>query len=398
MIFGIIRERKQPPDFRTPFSPESCKELVNKFPEINIIIESSPDRCFSDQDYIDAGFEVLNDISHADVLLGIKEIPAEYLIPNKTYLFFSHTIKKQAHNRNMLRAILKNNIRLIDYECLTWENGSRIIGFGRFAGIVGTYNGLLTWGKKTNSFTLSPAYKLGSYDKMKAALNNISLSPIKIALCGDGRVAHGALELLEAKGIREVTKQEFLYSSFDEPVFVHLRSEDYYSRKDGKLWDKSDFYQHPQEYKSTFLPYAQVCDMMINAIYWDAKIPIFFTREEMKSSRFKIKVIADITCDVDGAIPATIRSTSIEDPVFGWHAVAEKETEAFLPHTIDIMAVGNLPCELPADASEEFGENLLRYVIPYLIYDSNNPIINRATICEKGQLTEKYQYLKDYVD
>lgn len=397
MKIALIRERKTPPDERVALTPKQAAEVMKIFPHTEVVAEASPHRCFSDEEYEEAGVKVQDDVSDADILLGIKEVPVDNLIADKTYLFFSHTIKKQPYNRNMLREILKRNIKLVDYETLTWENGSRVLGFGRFAGIVGAYNGLLTWGKKFTRYELEKAHDLKTYDKVKSHIMNVNFPPMKIALCGDGRVAHGSLELLRNAGIREVTREEYLHNNFNVPVFVHLRSEDYYARRDGGMWDKSDFYVHPEEYESTFLKYAEVTDLMINAIYWNEKIPVFFTKENMKSSDFRIKVIADITCDIEGAIPCTTHATSIDDPVYGWHSYYEKETEPYLPNTVDIMAVTNLPCELPADASLEFGQSMVKYVLPFLLREDKDEIIHRATITENGELTERYEYLHDYI-
>lgn len=395
---ALIREDKQPADLRVALNPHQCVELQRRFPEVEVVVQSSPWRCFSDEAYSKEGIRVSESVEDCDVLMGIKEIPREKLIADKTYLFFSHTIKKQPYNRAMLRTVLERKIRLIDYECLTWENGSRILGFGRFAGIVGMHNGFLTWGRKFGLYDMKPAHACKNYLDLKFQYKNVSLPSIKIALCGDGRVAHGALELLQYLGIREVTKQEFLGQTFHEPVFVHLRSEDYYARKDGKVWDKSDFYHNPEEYESTFQPYYRTCDMMVNAIFWHQGIPAFFTKEEMKLADFNIKVIADITCDLNGPLPSTQKATTINEPVYGYHPISEKLTEPYLKHTVDVMAVGNLPCELPADASTEFGESILKYVMPHLLSSDTDDIIKRATIAEKGYLTDRYMYLTDYVE
>ncbi|MDL5051288.1 NAD(P)-dependent oxidoreductase [Oscillatoria amoena NRMC-F 0135] len=397
MKIALLRERKNPPDERVALTPQQAAEVMRAFPGTIVIVQSSPFRCFKDEEYEAAGIAVQDDVSDADILLGIKEVPSEYLLKGKTYLFFSHTIKKQPYNRNMLREVLKQRIKLVDYECLVWENGSRILGFGRFAGIIGTYNGLRTWGQKFTLYDLEPAHELDTYDALKKHLKLVTFPPMKIALCGDGRVAHGSLELLRYAGFREVTREELVEESYNVPVFAHLRPEDFYARKDGELWDKSDFYVHPEEYESTFLPYAEVTDLMINAIYWHNKIPVFFTKENMKSQDFRIKVIADITCDIEGSIPCTVRATTIDNPVYGWHSYYEKETDPYLPNTVDIMAVGNLPCELPKDASHEFGQSLLKYIMAPLLMSDKDNIIKRATITENGSLTERYNYLEDYV-
>jgi saccharopine dehydrogenase (NAD+, L-lysine-forming) len=398
MKIGIIRENKQPPDLRTPLVPHQCYELMNNYPDVSIVVQPSPHRCFNEEEFARYGAEINEDLSGCDVLMGIKEVPVADLIPGKTYLFFSHTVKKQAHNRKLLREIIAQKIRLIDYETLVWENGSRILGFGRFAGIVGTHNGFLTYGKKFGLYNLKPAYQCKNYLELKSLYKEITLPKIKICVAGDGRVGHGVIELLQHLNIREVTKREYINQTFDEPVFVHLRVDDLYRRKDGMAWDKSDFYHNPELYECNFRPFYAHTDMMINAIFWKQGIPVFFTREEMKNSDFKIHVIADITCDIDGSIPSTVRSTTIEDPVYGWHALSEKVVAPFQKHTVDVMAVGNLPCELPLDASTEFGTYLMHHVLPELIDNEKGFIITHATITENGELTPGYRYLRDYVE
>lgn len=394
---GIIREGKIPTDFRTPLTPMQCVELKQNFPGTKIIVQPSPLRCYSNESYSELGIEVNEDISSCDILLGVKEVPTSELIANKTYLFFSHTIKKQAHNRNLLRHILENNITLIDYETLLWDAGNRIIGFGRFAGLVGTHYAFMMWGKKYGFYTLKPANECADINEMINQYKGLQLSPMKIVLCGDGRVAHGCLELLRKLKIHQVSQEEFIENDYNEPVYVHLRSEDYYKRKDGKAWDKSDFYKHPEDYISSFEHYFQRADIMLNGIFWKQGIPVFFTPEDMKSSNFRIKIISDITCDIPGPIPSTIRSTTIENPFYGYNSFLEKEVEAFLPNSIDVQAVGNLPCELPIDASKEFGEQLIRHVLPYLLESDNDNIIKNATIASNGKLTKKFEYLSDYV-
>ena len=394
---GLIREEKIPLDKRVAFLPDQCKEITDRFPDVEIVVQSSVHRCVHDDEYRSAGFKIVDNVEDCDILFGIKEVPVESLIHGKTYLFFSHTIKKQPHNRKLLRAILKKKIRLIDYETLVWDNGTRVLGFGRYAGIVGTHNGLLTYGKKTDTFQLKPAWQCSNYEELRNEYLSVKIPPIKIALCGDGRVAHGSLELLNLIGIKEVTPHQFLYEKFNKPVYVHLEPEDFYAQKDGDVWDKSEFYHNPENFVSAFKNFSRVCDLMINAVYWNERIPRFFSKEDMKSRDFNIKVIADISCDINGAIPATLKDTSIEDPVYGYHPLSETIEPPFQKNTIDIMAVSNLPCELPIDASQGFGKQLLNYVIGPLLSHNNQTMISNATIADKGQLTARYQYLTDYV-
>ena len=397
MKIGIIREGKIPHDKRVAFNPEQCAEITERFPETSIVVQPSAHRCIEDEAYEKAGMPLHENLEACDILFGIKEVPVDDLLANKTYLFFSHTIKKQPHNRKLLRAVLERNIRLIDYETLTWSNGSRVLGFGRFAGIVGAHNGFITWGKKHSTFNLKPAYQCANYKEMVDQYANIQLPPLKIVLTGDGRVAHGCLELLDKLGIREVTPREFLEQTFSEPVYVHLVPEDFYAQKDGAVWDKADFYHNPENYVSTFKPYTRVCDLMLNAIFWNERIPRFFSLEDMKARDFKIKVIADISCDINGSIPATLKDTSIEDPVFGYHPLSETMVAPYQPNAIDIMAVSNLPCELPYDASDAFGDQLLKHVLGNLLLNDSDGMIERATIAQNGKLMPRFAYLADYV-
>lgn len=398
ITIGIVKETKTPVDHRTPLTPQHCADLLKSFPGLNILVQTCKERCFADEDYAAAGATVCADLSAAEILLGVKEVAVEALIPNKTYLFFSHTIKKQLHNRKLLREILKQNIRLIDYETLTWDAGNRIIGFGRFAGIVGTHYSFLMLGKKYGYYTLKPAHQLKDYAALLEQYKGLKIPPVKIVVCGDGRVAHGALELMKKLKIHHVSQEEFLEEDYNKPIYVHLRSEDYYAHKDGRPWDKPDFYKHPEDYLSTFKPYYQKADIFINAVFWKDGIAPFFTHEEMKGADFRIKIISDITCDIPGPVPSTLKSTTIADPFFGYNVFSESEVPAFLCNTIDVQAVGNLPCELPVDASIEFGEQLKRHVLPLLFMGDKDSILANATIAEAGLLTHKYKYLQDFVD
>ncbi len=396
MIIGLLRERKSPPDTRVALTPVQCVALQNRFPIVKIVVESSPERCFTDSEYAEVGINVVTDLQECDVLLGVKEIPKEHLIPNKTYFFFSHTIKKQPYNQKMLQDIVHKNIRLIDYETLRWENGQRVLGFGRFAGIVGAYNGLLTWGKKTGDFTLKPAYACEDYRELLQQAGSVDIGNVKMVLTGGGRVANGALDFLRNLRITEVTPYQFIHRDFNEPVFVHLNSPEIYRHKEGKAWDTEYFYKHHQEYESSFGDFLPHCNLLLNGIFWTADLPGLFTKSQTSQADFKIEVIADISCDVDGSVPITWKATTIQDPVIGWDRVLQKPCEPFSTNSIDIMAVGNLPNELPCDASEEFGENILQYVIPEFLKEKSR-MVAEATITEAGKLTAHYQYLQDYI-
>jgi saccharopine dehydrogenase (NAD+, L-lysine forming) len=399
MKIAIIREGKVPPDHRMPLAPLQCKQYMTLHKEFEFIIQQSEVRCVADSEFEKQGLRVLPDISEADLLMGIKEVPIDMLIPNKTYMFFSHTMKKQAYNRGLLQAILAKNIRLIDYECLVDDLGARVVAFGRFAGIVGAYNGILTYGKRFGLFDLKPAYACVTLRELKKEFAKIKLPPIKIILTGTGRVGKGSKEMLDLMHIKQVFPQEFLQDEFDEPVYTILRSENYYKPKNETNTQTLGFYQYPENYETDFLKFAQVGDLFISGHYWNPKAMHLFTIADMQKPDFKIKVIADVTCDIGGSIPSTIRASKITDPAYNFNpATAQEELAYAHPDNITVMAVDNLPCELPADASEAFGEQLLQWVFPALLNGDIDGILERATVTKNGQLTPRFAYLQDYVD
>jgi len=391
---GLIREGKIPFDNRVALIPSQCKWLQRNFPEIRIIAQSSPHRCFADKEYQMAGIEVSDNLESADILLGIKEVPAERLISGKTYLFFSHTKKMQPNNRGMFRAILDKKITLIDYECLEHEDGQRMLGFGFFAGVVGAHNGIMAYGRRTGEYHLQRVYVQHSFRQLIHTYFGLKLPKIKVAITGSGRVAHGLLEVMNLMGLIEVEPDEYLGRSFDYPVFVQLKGADLYAHKQTGSYNRIDFHQNPQNYKCLFKPYASVTDILMNGIYWERAMPRLFEWEDMKAD-FAIQTIADITDDKDGSIPCNLGDNPMEDPVYGVDKITGEKTVPFLPGSVDIMAVGNLPNELPRDASRYFGEQLIKYVLEDLI-KGESKMIQRATMVEKGKLTLPFGYLKQY--
>ncbi len=399
MKIGIIREEKQPHDKRVPFTPVQCKQLMEVFSELQIVVQPCDYRCYTNEEYKAHGIALSDDLSDCDVLMGIKEVPKDFLLEGKKYLFFSHTIKKQPHNKALLQTILKKKVTLIDYECLTDTQGNRVIGFGRYAGIVGAYNGVMAYGLKYGLFKLKAANLSHDKKELFQALDQISLPNIKIIVTGGGRVANGAIETMGALNIRKVTPYEFLNYSFREPVYVQLHSHDFYKSKDGAPWSQFDFYQHPENVQCVFTEqgsYASMCDLLVHCTYWDPRSPVLFTKAEMRDPGFHVSVIADVTCDINGSIPSTVKASTIEDKFYGYNPLTEELVAAFAPGCITVMAIDNLPCELPRDASEGFGKHLYERVVPILI-GKDDGLIERATIAKDGKLTERFQYLTDYV-
>lgn len=397
---GILRETKNPPDRRVPLTPPQIIALEEMYPNVHFLVQPSDYRCYSDEEYEYLNIPMKEDLNECDILLGVKEVDPRTLIPGKIYLFFAHVGKKQTQNRQMFSEMAKKEISLIDYEYLTTEEGLRIVAFGRWAGIVGAYNALRARGIRTNRFRLKPAYQCHDLDEMWAGLRLIELKPgLKILITGTGRVANGAMETLLNCNIVEVGPDEYLGQDFDVPVVCRIGPEHYTRPRFRKHFSFSHFVNNPGEYESAFLQYAGVTDILITAHYWDPGSPVFFTREDMKKPGFRISVIADISCDVNGPIPSTLRATTISDPFYGYNPELEIEEPAFLkPTNITVMSIDNLPGELPRDASHDFGSQLMKNTLHDLFSGTASPLLERATILKDGILTDRYRYLRDYLE
>jgi len=343
---------------------------------------------------------VVNNVDDCDVLLGVKEIPIDTLIPNKKYFFFSHTIKKQSHNRDLLKAVLKKNIQLFDHEMITNSNGMRLVAFGRYAGIVGAYNGLRTYGLKMNLFALPKAVSLKSQVDLINELKLVKdkLVSVKIVLTGCGRVGNGAKEMLDGMGMKEVSVNDYLNTVFSEPVYAQIDVLDYNKRKDGKKLSKEDFYVNASEYMSDFMRFAKETDMYIAGHFFGEGAPYIFTRDDAKLPDFNIKVVADISCDIDGPIASTIRPSIIAEPIYGYLPMSEQEVYFKNEDAIAVMAVDNLPCELPVDSSEGFGKSFAEHVIPAFFNNDKEGILERACMAKEGKLTKRFLYLQNFVD
>lgn len=394
---GLIKEEKTPSDNRVALTPDQCRWLLSARNDISIFVEPSPSRCYKDEQYARSGAIITDNIHQCDILLGIKEVPITSLIENKTYLFFSHTKKKQPQNRLLLKTILEKNITLIDYECLEHEDGQRIIGFGFFAGIVGAHNGIMAYGKRTGLFNLERVYKQRSFKELIHTYFGLRLPNIKVAITGSGRVAHGLIEVMNLMGVHEVEPEDYLIRRFAYPVYTQLKGGYLYEHEITGKYLREDFHQNPQHYLSKFLPYSTQTDILLNGVYWEEGSPSLFNSSDIKRNDFIIQTIADVSDDKNGSIPINIASQPIEDPVYGINRDTLRMTPPYESNSIDIMAVGNLPNELPKDASRYFGEQLIKYVLTPLL-QGNSEIIHKATIAANGKLGSHYTYLQDYID
>jgi len=398
MKFGIIKERKNPPDRRVVFTPEELVRLQSEHPEAVVKVESSDIRIFSDEQYQNIGIKVDTDVTDCDVLFGVKEVPVDALIPNKKYFFFSHTIKKQPYNRKLLQAILEKNIELYDHETIVDANNKRLIGFGRYAGIVGAYNGFRAFGIKYDLFTLAKAETLSGKDELITRLKRQTLPNIKIVLTGHGKVGMGAKEILDGMKIKQVAVADFLTKKYSEPVYVQIDVLDYNKRIDGQVLNNEDFYKNPQDYTSDFGRFSIVADIFMAGHFHGNGAPDILTREMLQSPDNKIQVVADISCDVNGPVACTLKASTIAEPFFGYLPSEHKEVSYTHPASIMVMSVDNLPCELPKDASEGFGEMFMQHVIPAFFNGDKDSILERAKMTENRKLTPRFTYLQDYVD
>ncbi len=398
MKFGILKERKNPPDRRVVFSPDDLAKLKQLYHTVSVKVESSDIRIFSDLQYKSMGIDVTTEISDCEVLFGVKEVPISDLIPNKSYFFFSHIIKKQPHNRKLLQAILEKNIDLYDHETIVDAHNRRLIGFGRYAGIVGTYNAIRAFGIKFELFKLPKAETLSGKEALITHLKRVVLPPLKFVVTGTGKVGNGAKEILDAMKIKEVSVENYLTKNYTQPVYTQIDVLEYNKRIDGKVLDFNDFHNNPEEYVSDFEKFTKVSDIYITGHFYANEAPIILTREMLQANDCKIKVVADISCDVNGPIACTLRASTIADPFYGYLPSENKEVDVFHPAAIVVMAVDNLPCELPKDASEGFGEMFMEHVIPAFFNGDKDGVLQRAKITEKGKLTPRFSYLQDYVD
>ena len=400
---GIIKESR-PDENRAPLVPEHIEKLKSKYPNLNIIVQPSKKRCFSDEEYKNKGAEINEDLSNCSIIFGVKEIDTDVLINNKTYVFFSHTYKLNKETLNnaqgtpgmdkkeLLKSVLEKKIKLIDYENIRDKNSSRYLGFGRFAGIVGCYNTLNLCLENYNKQPLARAHRINNYQRLIDNLKNLYFPKMNILVTGDGRVAKGVIEVLKETNIKEVSKEMFKNNNFDYPVFCNLETKDYVESNLNKEFDLNHFIQYPKEYKSCALQYLKLTDVFISAHYWDPASPKIFEIKDLEKLG-DLKVIGDITCDVDGSVPTTIRSSTIDNPNFYIDKKTFKET---VDEGLAIMAVDNLPSELPRDSSKEFGDGIVREVIPYILNEDDGRILN-ATITLNGSFLKKYNYLNDYI-
>lgn len=394
---GIIREGKQPADRRVPLTPDQCREITFRYPWVDLVVQRSNVRAFTDLEYEMAGVRLVDDLDDRDLIIGVKEVPLDMLLPGKSYLFFSHTIKEQAHNKDLLRTVLEKRITLIDHELLANPAGERVLAFGYWAGVVGAYNGFRAWQLAHGGPALKPAHLCHDLEELEKHLHAFPLpKDLRIVMTGGGRVGKGAMGVLERAGVERVRPEDFLQGTFQAPVYTYLNSVDLYERTDGAAFDKSAFHHDPTGHRSRLMPYARRAHMYLACHYWDPRGPKILSADDLRDPDLDVSVIADISCDVGGPIDSTLRATKIAEPFLGYDRATGKEVPTGSPGSITVMAVDNLPCELPRDASEAFGLDLTERVLPHLVAIDEEGMIERAIIASNGELAPRFNYLAAY--
>ena len=403
---AIIRESRSD-DRRAPLVPAHIKELLSTFSDLSIFVQPSEHRCFSDQEYEEQGAIITEDLSACNLVLGVKEIEPDLLIPLKSYMFFSHTSKIQPDNsaaaqgtpgmdkKELLKEILKKKITLIDYENIRDDLSRRYLGFGRFAGIVGCYNSLNLYLETLGQQPMPRAHELNSYEKLKDNIGKRDFGNARIIITGDGRVARGSLEFLKFANIQKVLPDEYLQYSNSSAIFCNLPTSVYVSNKDGNVFDLQHFINSPEMYISVLDKYMPSTSMLISSHYWDPKSPRLFEKKDIEKYN-NLKVIGDITCDVNGSIPTTSRPSTIIDPYYYIDRTTLQEINQH-NQALAIMAVDNLPSELPKDSSKEFGDGIVKEVLPYIL-EKDDGRIKRATITKNGYFLPSYKYLTNYIN
>jgi alpha-aminoadipic semialdehyde synthase len=433
-LIAIRREDKNRWERRVPLTPAQVTELIQQH-GLAVLVQPSTIRAFSDDAYTAAGATMQEDLSPAQVVLAIKEIPPELLQPGKTYLFFSHTIKGQPHNMPLLRCLLELGCQLIDYERVVDEQNRRLIFFGQHAGLAGMIDTLralgqrLAWEGIANPLAeLRPTYEYADLPTAQSAIREIGqriveeglpveLTPLVIGLAGYGNVSRGAQAILDLLPIRQVSPAELPRLTEREDLDRNVIYKVVFKEEDtvepivkGQSFDLPEFFQRPERYRSKFDRYLPYLTVLVNCIYWDTPYPRLLTKAAARQLYSgnpppKLRVIGDISCDIEGGIEPTVKATSPDKPTFVWNPETDTAIEGVAGRGPVIMAVDNLPCELPIESSTSFGEALLPFIPALAACDFSSPFdacplppeLKRATIVYHGELTPEYRYLEQFL-
>lgn len=433
MIIGIRREDKNRWEGRVPLVPDDILQLERNYP-FRFIVQPSQIRAFSDDEYREKGITVDEDLSKCDVILGVKEIPSELLLPGKVYIFFSHTIKGQKYNMPMLARLMELQDTLIDYERIVDNTGRRLIFFGRFAGIVGMVDSLWLLGKRLAASGILTPFNMIKHTTEYKDLNDVKshlsrvagsirkeglpdeVVPFVTGFTGYGNVSKGAQEIYDILPVIEIDPEELfklgkeVRISRNHVYKVVFREKDMFARKEDNGFSLEEYYSHPERYKSIFEKYLPLLNLLVNCIYWDERYPRIvtkkFLRETFMENRpFKLQVIGDISCDVNGSIECNVKTTDVGNPAYVYDPLQDAIRDGVEGRGVVVLAVDNLPCELSRESSIFFSSVLKRLLPGLLSVDLNSDFENaglpeelkKATIVYKGALTPEYEYLKQYI-
>ncbi len=450
-IIGIRREDKNEWERRVSLIPEHIKILKKKF-GITTLIQPSSTRIYTDAEYEKAGASVTEDISAANFILGVKEIPIDFIDENKTYMFFSHTIKGQAYNMNLLKKLVDKKVNLIDYERILDENDKRLVFFGRFAGIAGMIETLYTYGQKLKKLgyvtpfeNIKQAYMYDSIEEAKKEIKKIGeeieeygypsdIAPLIVGFTGYGNVSRGAQEIFDllpykivSPYIIDINYENFSNDNyniykviFKEEDLVQLKKEyvktkneksDYFDANlHNEQFQLQDYYDNPHKYESKFENYLNYLTILVNCIYWTEKYPKLITKDYLKkntilSSNLTLKVVGDISCDINGSIEITKEATMPDNPSFTYFAKDDRYEDDISRLGVTVMAVDNLPCEFSKESSEAFSNVLMGYIDGIVSADFNGSFekleisnhIKKGLVLHRGKFTTNYEYMNDFI-
>jgi len=432
---GIIRETKNEWERRAPLIPADVKSLLAGQP-VQFVVQPSDLRIFREEEYLAQGAAICDDLSGCEMIIGIKEIKIKDLLTQKIYLFFSHTIKGQSYNMPMLRKIMELEDTLIDYERMINEKGQRLIYFSYHAGLAGVIDTLWAYGKKMALEGIeSPFSKIKhslQYPDLphtKTALQEVgeeirihglppAISPCVIGITGYGNVSHGVQHLLDILPVTSIEPAEIAgvrksKTRNRHTIFKTVFKEEHMVESiiKGQPFDLQDYYKNPDKYRSRFESYLDHLNILVNASFWNNQYPRHVTRKYIRELYARetmptLRVIGDISCDVQGGVECTLKNTTPGNPVFTYLPDRDEACDGFEGHGLVIMAVDNLPSEIPAEASAYFS-SILKNLLPDLLQadyslDFNDlnlpPSLKKAVVVYHGELTPDYQYLKKYLD
>lgn len=430
---GIRHEDKYLMEKRAPITPYHAARLI-KEQQLEIFVEKSDKRIFKENEYIEAGAQMVDHLKNCKVIFGVKEIPESYFEEGKTYIFFSHVIKGQEYNMPMLKRMKELKCNLIDYERIIDDQNKRLIFFGRYAGLAGMINTLWAVGLRLKYFgietpflQLKQTHHYFSLSEAKQALSIVGqeiaekglpkeLTPFTIGFTGYGNVSKGAQEMASYLPIKEVTPEELLQlrqrDNIPQNILYKIIFEERHLSKPIQAdypFDLQDYYKNPQNYQSQFEQYVPHLSILMNCMYWDERYPKLLTKKYLKElftdKKPKLLGVGDVTCDVNGSVECTVKSTAIEDPIYVYNPLTKDIEMGCEGSGLLNMAVDILPSELPRDASYEFGNALLYFIKPIAVADYNLEFeeldlpkaIKRAVILHKGRLTPPYEYLREYM-